>query len=38
VDPVPDLLLLGKSGSDGNRTQAPGSVVKNYDYETTEVV
>jgi hypothetical protein len=32
VDPVPDPLLLGKSGSAGNRTQASGSVntVVNY--------
>jgi hypothetical protein len=29
VDPVPDPLLLRKSGSTGNRTRASGSVAKN---------
>jgi hypothetical protein len=29
VDPVPDPLLLRKSGSAGNRTWTPGSVAKN---------
>jgi hypothetical protein len=28
VDPVPDSLLVGKSGSAGNRTQTPGSVAR----------
>jgi hypothetical protein len=32
VDPVPDPLLLRKSGSAGNRTQAYGSVAKNSDH------
>jgi hypothetical protein len=32
VDPVPDPLLLRKSGSAGNRTQTSGSVVKNSDH------
>jgi hypothetical protein len=38
VDPVPDLLLLWKSGSAGNRTWTSGSVARNSDYWTTEVV
>jgi hypothetical protein len=38
VHPVPDPLLLRKSGSAGNRTQASGSVARNYDHETTEAV
>jgi hypothetical protein len=29
VDPVPDSILLRKSGSAGNRIQASGSVVRN---------
>jgi hypothetical protein len=29
VDPVPDPLLLRKSGSAGNRTRTSGSVVRN---------
>jgi hypothetical protein len=29
VDPVPDPLLLRKSGSAGNRTQTFGSVARN---------
>jgi hypothetical protein len=29
VDPVPDPLLLRKSGSSGNRTQTSGSVARN---------
>jgi hypothetical protein len=32
VDPVPDPLLLRKSGSTANRTRTSGSVVKNYDH------
>jgi hypothetical protein len=35
VDPVPDPLLLRKSGSAGNPTQASGSVVKNSDQYIT---
>jgi hypothetical protein len=38
VDPVPDPLLLRKSGSVGNRTQTPGSVARNSDHQTTEAV
>jgi hypothetical protein len=36
VDPVPDPLLLRKSGSAGNRTRASGSAARNSDYYTTE--
>jgi hypothetical protein len=36
VDPVPDPLLLGKSGSVGNRTRTSGSVGRNSDLQTTE--
>jgi hypothetical protein len=32
VDPVPDPLLLRKSGSAGNRTRATGSVARNSDH------
>jgi hypothetical protein len=32
VDPVPDPLLLRKSGSTGNRTRTSGSVAKNSDH------
>jgi hypothetical protein len=38
VDPVPDPLLLRKSGSDGNRTRTSGSVARNSDHYTTEEV
>jgi hypothetical protein len=38
VDPVPDPLLLRKSGSAGNRTRTSGSVARNSDHKTTEVV
>jgi hypothetical protein len=38
VDPVPDLLLLRKSGSAGNRTRTSGSVARNSDHQTTEAV
>jgi hypothetical protein len=38
VDPVPDLLLLRKSGSAGNRTRASGSVARSSDHYTTEAV
>jgi hypothetical protein len=34
VDPVPDPLLLRKSGSAGNRTRASGSVAKIFDHYT----
>jgi hypothetical protein len=32
VDPVPEPLLLRKSGSSGNRNQASGSVARNSDH------
>jgi hypothetical protein len=32
VDPIPDPLLLGKSGSTGNRTRTSGSVARNSDH------
>jgi hypothetical protein len=38
VDPVPDPLLLRKSGSAGNRTRASGTVARNSDHQTTEAV
>jgi hypothetical protein len=38
VYPVPYPLLLRKSGSAGNRTQASGSVARNSDNWTTEAV
>jgi hypothetical protein len=38
VHPVPDPLLLRKSGSAGNWTWASGSVARNSDHQTTEVV
>jgi hypothetical protein len=38
VDPVPDPLLLSKSGSAGNRTEISGSVSRNSDNQTTEVM
>jgi hypothetical protein len=38
MDPVPDALLLRKSGSYGNRTRASGSVARNSDHQTTEAV
>jgi hypothetical protein len=34
VDPVPDPLLLGKSGSAGKRTRNSGSVAGNSDHWT----
>jgi hypothetical protein len=37
VDPVPDPLLLRKSGRAGNRTRASGSVVRNSDFLTTNI-
>jgi hypothetical protein len=38
VDPVPDPLLLRKSGSVRNRTLTSGSVTRNSDHSTTEAV
>jgi hypothetical protein len=38
VDPIPESLLLRKSGSAGNRTRTFGSVAKNSDHQTTEAV
>jgi hypothetical protein len=38
VDPVPDPLLLRKSGIAGNRTQTSASVARNSDHQTTEAV
>jgi hypothetical protein len=38
VDPVPDPLLLRKSGSGGNQTWESGCVARNSDYYTTEAV
>jgi hypothetical protein len=37
VDPVPDTLLLRKSGSSGNRTLTFGSVARNSDYYITYI-
>jgi hypothetical protein len=37
VDPIPDPLLLRKSGRAGNRTQTSGSVARNSAHSTTEV-
>jgi hypothetical protein len=38
VDPVPDPLILRKSGSAGNRTRTSGSVARNSAQETTQAV
>jgi hypothetical protein len=38
VDPVPDPLLLRKSGTAGNRTWTSGSVTRNFDHYTIEAV
>jgi hypothetical protein len=38
VDPIPDPLLLRKSGSAGNRTRTSGPVARNSDHWTTEAV
>jgi hypothetical protein len=38
MDRVPDPLLLRKSGSVGNRTLTSGSVARNSDHQTTDVV
>jgi hypothetical protein len=37
VDPVPDPLLLRKSGSAANRTRTSGSVARNADHSTTKI-
>jgi hypothetical protein len=36
VDPIPDPLLLRKSGSAGNGTRASGSLARSSDHYTTE--
>jgi hypothetical protein len=38
VNPVPDPLLLRKSGSAGSRTRTSGSVARNSDHKTTKAV
>jgi hypothetical protein len=38
VDPVPDPLLLRKSGSAGNRTQTSGSVATGGPYSSNSVL
>jgi hypothetical protein len=38
VDPIPDPLLLKKCSSAGNRTLISGSVARNSDHWTTQVV
>jgi hypothetical protein len=38
VDPVPEPLLLSKSGSAGNLTRASGSVARNSDHYKTGAV
>jgi hypothetical protein len=38
VDPVPDPLLLRKSGSAGNLTRTSGFIARNSDLYTTEAV
>jgi hypothetical protein len=38
VNPIPDPLLLRKSGSAGNRTRTSGYVARNSDHYTTEAV
>jgi hypothetical protein len=38
MDPVPDPLLLRKSGSAGNRTGTSGLAVRNSDQWTTEYI
>jgi hypothetical protein len=38
ADPVPDPLLLRKSGSTGNRIRTSGSVARNSDHYVTEIV
>jgi hypothetical protein len=37
MDPIPDPLLLRKSGSARNRTWTSGCVARNSDHKTTEV-
>jgi hypothetical protein len=38
VNPIPDTLLLGKSGGAGNRIRTSGSVARNFDNWTTEAL
>jgi hypothetical protein len=38
VDPIPDPLLLRKSGSARNRTRTSGSIAKSFDKKSTEAV
>jgi hypothetical protein len=38
VDPVPDPLLLRKSGRDGDRTRTSGLAARTSDHQTTEAV
>jgi hypothetical protein len=38
VDPVPDPLLLRKTGSAANRTRTSGSAARNSDHQSTEAV
>jgi hypothetical protein len=38
MDPVPDPLLLRRSGSAVNRTWTSGSVARNSEHQTTEAV
>jgi hypothetical protein len=38
VDPVPDPLLLRKSGGAGNQPGTSRAVARNSDHETTEAV
>jgi hypothetical protein len=38
VDPVPDPVLLRKSGRAGNQTRISGSVARNSGHGTTEAV
>jgi hypothetical protein len=38
VNPVPDPLLLRKSGSAENRTRTSGSVAGNSDHWTTDAI
>jgi hypothetical protein len=38
VDPIPDPLVLRKSGSTENPTRTSGSIARNSDHYTTEAV
>jgi hypothetical protein len=38
VDPVPDPLILRKSGSEGNRTRSSGSVARNSDHRDDDEI